>query len=62
MATSEEADSELFDDVFLADDDLAEFGFESLEFFAELIDCGDIVLRKGGSCFARRRLRCRRFR
>jgi hypothetical protein len=53
VAAGEQADGELFDDVFLADDDLAEFRFEGVVRFSEGVDGFDVVvgegLRGGGS-------------
>ena len=43
VSAGEETDREFLDDFFLADDDLAEFSFEFLIFFPELIDGGYVV-------------------
>ena len=46
MAAGKKADRELFDDLLLADDDLAEFFREPAIDLAEFIDRGDIILRE----------------
>ena len=46
VASGEEADGKLFDDFFLTDDDFSELRFEGLVFFAELVDCRDVISRE----------------
>ena len=46
MTTGEETNSELLDDLFLADDDLGEFTFKDLVFLTELIDRSNVISRE----------------
>ena len=47
VTAGEQADGELFDDVFLADDDLTEFRFEGVVRFSEGVDGLDVVGGEG---------------